>query len=102
MDRLSGRRTFRRFHLAVPALFRWRDEQQRQEIGCCTNIGMGGMFVLTSRCPPLDTEVMVEIILPAFKPSAPEIRLNCAGRVIRTQDNRHLGAGGFAVAGSFE
>ncbi len=102
VDGLRGRRVFRRFCLAAPALFRWRDEEEHQEIGCCSNVGMGGLFILTSRVPPLEAEVRVEIVLPAFDPAAREIRLNCAGRVIRTQDSRHLWAAGFAVVGGFE
>ena len=103
MDSSTGRRTFRRFQLAVPALFRWREEKEHREIGCCANIGMGGLFVLTTKHPPLAAEVQIEVMLPAFDPAAREVRINCIGRVIRTQDSGHLSAAGFAVAaGSFE
>ena len=102
MDTSKARRAFRRFQLAVPVLFRWREEEEHSEIGCCTNIGTGGLFVLTTRCPPVETKVKVEIVLPALDPAAREVRINCVGRVIRTQDNGDVSAAGFAVAGSFE
>jgi hypothetical protein len=102
VDFSNGRRAFRRFQLAVPALFRWREEEEHREIGCCTNIGTGGLFVLTSKYPPLAAEVRVEVVLPAFDPALPEVRINCVGRVIRTQPSSHLSTVGFAVAGSFE
>jgi len=64
---------------------------------------MGGLFVLTTKHPPLAAEVQIEVMLPAFDPAAREVRINCIGRVIRTQDSGHLSAAGFAVAaGSFE
>ena len=102
MDTSKGRRAFRRFQLAVPALFRWRREEEHREVGCCSNIGTGGLFVLSTRYPPVETEVQVEIVLPALDPAAREVRISCVGRVIRTQDSGHIRPAGFAVAGSFE
>ena len=102
MNSFNGRRAFRRFQLAVPALFRWKGEEEYREIGCCSNVGSGGLFVLTSRVPPLAAEVQVEIMLPAFDPETHEVRVSCAGRVIRTQERGHLTAAGFAVAGRLE
>jgi hypothetical protein len=98
----TGRRAFRRFQLAVPALFRWRETGEHREMGCCTNIGLGGLFVLTTKHPPLAAEVQVEVMLPAFDPAAREVRINCVGRVIRTQECGYVSAAGFAVAGSLE
>jgi len=63
---------------------------------------MGGLFVLSSKYPPLAAEVEVEILLPAFDPAFREVRINCAGRVIRTQESCELVSGGFAVAGKFD
>ncbi len=98
----NARRAFRRFQLTVPALFRWKESEERREIGCCTNIGMGGLFVLTTKCPPVEAEVHVEVMLPALDPAVREVRLNCVGRVIRKQECGRLTAEGFAVAGSLE
>lgn len=102
MDSSTGRRAFRRFQLAVPALFRWREGEEHREVGCCANIGCGGLFVLSTKYPPLEAEVQVEVMLPAFDPGANEVRINCVGRVIRTQQSSHLSLAGFAVAGSFQ
>lgn len=98
----NGRRAFRRFQLAVPALFRWREAEEYREVGCCANIGMGGLFVLTTKQPPLAAEVQVEVMLPAFDPAAREVRINYVGRVIRTQESGYLSSAGFAVAGCFQ
>jgi hypothetical protein len=97
-----GRRAFRRFQLAVPVLFRWREQDEHREVGCCVNIGLGGLFVLSTKFPPVATEVQVEVMLPAFDPAAREVRINCVGRVIRTQQSGHLSLAGFAVAGSLQ
>jgi hypothetical protein len=83
-------------------LFRWKEEQEHREVGCCANIGLGGLFVLSTKYPPLAAEVLVEVMLPAFDPAVSEVRINCLGRVIRTQPSGHLSSAGFAVAGSFQ
>jgi PilZ domain-containing protein len=102
LDSSPGRRAFRRFHLNAPVLFRWKEEQEHREVGCCANIGLGGLFVLSTKYPPLAAEVLVEVMLPAFDPEVSEVRINCVGRVIRTQQSGHLSSAGFAVAGSFQ
>ena len=48
--------------------------------------------MLTTRYPPVETEVQVEIVHPALDPGAREVRISCVGRVIRTQDSQGVAA----------
>ena len=98
---LAERRSLRRFELMAPVLYRWKDEADRFDVGCCRNVSAAGIFVLTTHCPPLHTEIDVELVLPAFDPSTTEVRLRCIARVVRIQARDEVGDFGFAAAGSF-
>jgi hypothetical protein len=69
-------------------------------VGYCRNIGLGGIFIVTGDCPPVDIEIEIDVVVPAFDPAPKEILLRHTGRVIRIQACENLL--GFAVAGQFE
>lgn len=99
MEPSIERRTSRRFQIALPVLFRWADSVEHYDVGHCGNIGQGGMFILSSRCPPAGAAVAVEFALPAFDMVPHPVRLCCVGRVSRVETCYQLN--GFAVAGEF-
>ena len=84
-----------RYHLRLPVLFSWTKYSRRQNAGFTRNIGVGGAFVFAQICPAVGTLIKVELILPVSEESGREIRLCCAGKVIRVEHD------GFAVAGDF-
>ena len=94
------RRNSRRFSITLPVLFRWADSEEHYGVGHSGNIGRGGIFVFATKCPPVGSEVDVELMLPAFDLVPHPVRLRCTGRVIRVEACYHLN--GFAVAGDFE
>jgi len=94
------RRTRARFPLIFPVIFHWRDGTERSAVGYCRNIGLGGIFIVSSNCPPVDVEIEVDVVVPAFDPAPKEILFRHSGRVIRIQACEDLR--GFAVAGQFE
>jgi hypothetical protein len=69
------------------------------DAGHCVNIGQGGMFVLAAKTPPVETEVEIEFVVPAFGWVPRPTRLHCVGRVSRVETCYQLT--GFAVAGRF-
>jgi hypothetical protein len=99
VDHSIERRNSRRFQIALPLLLRWTDSGSHYDAGHCVNIGMGGMFVLAAKVPPVGTEVEVEFSLPAFGWVPRPTRLHCVGRVSRVETCYQLA--GFAVAGRF-
>jgi hypothetical protein len=100
VDQSIERRTFRRFPLVLPVLFRWTDSVEHYDVGHCGNAGLGGMFVLTAKCPPVGTQVEIELNIPACALVLRPCRLHCNGRVIRVEACYQLR--GFAVVGRME
>lgn len=94
------RRTRARFRLVFPVVFRWSNGTEHSSVGYCRNIGLGGIFIVSSNCPPVDVEIEVDVVVPAFDPAPKEILFRHGGRVIRIQACEDLR--GFAVAGQFE
>src|SRR5919108_173836 len=41
----TEQRSCRRFELVSPVLFRWHNASEHYEIGYCTNLGLGGVFI---------------------------------------------------------
>jgi len=100
VQRSIDRRIFRRFRFLVPVLFRWADSAEHYDVGNSGNVGMGGMFIFTSKYPPLGTQVELEFVIPAFDLVPRQVRFRCIGQVTRVETC--YGAAGFAVAGRIE
>ena len=97
MHRSIDRRAFRRFRIFVPVLFRWADSAEHYDVGHSGNVGLGGMFVLTSKCPPVGTEVEIDFTIPAFERIPRQLRFCCKGQVCRVETCYEIA--GFAVVG---
>jgi len=100
VDRSIDRRAFRRFRFSAAVLFRWADSEEHYDAGNSGNVGLGGMFIFTSKCPPLGTQVEIEFAIPAFDRIPRQLRFCCKGQVIRVETCYEVA--GFAVAGRIE
>jgi hypothetical protein len=58
------------------------------------------MFILTSKCPPVGTEVEIDFTIPAFDRIPRQARFCCQGRVTRVESCYEVT--GFAVVGRIE
>jgi hypothetical protein len=89
-------RKFTRFTLRVPVVFGWTDQGgEHAGRGVTSNISAGGMFIVSSICPPTSSVVHCEMLLPS--PSAKgieEFEGRAIGSVVRSQQS---GENGFAV-----
>ena len=94
------RRSRARFQLVFPVIFHWSDGSEHSAVGYCRNIGLGGVFIVTSDCPPVGVEIQVDVVVPATDPAPTEILFRHSGRAIRIQRCEDLL--GFAVAGHFD
>lgn len=81
-------------------MFRWADSVQHYDVGRSGNVGMGGMFILSSTCPAVGTQVEMEFVIPAFDRMPRQVRFLCKGQVTRVETCYELA--GFAVAGNIE
>jgi hypothetical protein len=94
------RRALRRFRFLVPVLFRWADSEEHYDVGKSGNVGLGGMFIFSSKCPPIGTQVEIEFTIPAFDRIKRQLRFCCKGQVTRVETCYEVA--GFAVAGLIE
>jgi PilZ domain len=100
VQRSIDRRANHRFRFMVPVLFRWADSTEHYDIGHSGNVGLGGMFILTSKCPPVGTEVEIDFAIPAFDRIPRQLHFGCKGQVTRVETCYEVA--GFAVTGRIE
>jgi len=92
-------RQYARFTLRVPVVFAWRDEDgEHAGRGFTSNISAGGIFIVSSICPPMASIVHCEMPLPSPNgETVEEFEGTASGSVIRNQKN---GESGFAIFSS--
>ncbi len=92
-----SRRRFERFKMHFPALFSWTDEHGERQIarGFTRDVGMTGVYVSAAECPPLLSEVYVEIRVPRLNSRGSTFRLTAVGEVCRSEMSNKIS--GFAV-----
>jgi hypothetical protein len=89
-------RKHNRYRLDAPVSFIWRDEReiQHEGTGLTRDIGLGGVFVFTPACPPLEVPVHVELMLPRLHSEARPLLVQGNGQVIRVEPGGPSGTGG--------
>jgi hypothetical protein len=93
-------RKHNRYPVDAAVRFFWRDERgvQHEGTGLTRDIGLGGVFVFTENCPPLEVSVHVELLLPRLHGGARLMVVQGDGQVIRVEPGGPRGTGGgFAV-----
>jgi hypothetical protein len=82
----------------------WRDESGncQQGAGFTRDISAGGIFVLSDVCPPEETQVWCEVMLPPLQQRKSMKRLRAAGPVLRISraSAADEAPNGFAIHGS--
>ena len=89
-----------RYRLDIPAMFSWRNTEPRilHAEGITRDISVLGAFIVSPTCPPVDTQVEVEVILPPFAGMKSVVRIKGEARVIRVEHpSIDGGENGFAV-----
>jgi hypothetical protein len=93
------RRNAIRYRLDIPVVFRWQDGSgiRLNGEGVTRDVSEVGAYVFTARCPPLQTEVEIEIVVPPLH-GAPKAWLKGIMQVLRVEAGPG-GEGGFSLAG---
>ena len=93
------RRRATRFRLSFSV--RWSSTDLGLNSRLCTgetrDISAGGLFITSTECPIIGTDLSLEIQVPVRDHLAPKMRLQGVGRVVRSADKS--GPKGFAVQG---
>jgi len=87
-----------RYRLNAPVVFFWKDEGNAQHAGTgrTRDIGLGGAFVFTKICPPLEAPLHLEVVLPTVYIEVRPLKVEGDGQVIRVEPG--VPGGGFAAA----
>ena len=72
--------------MRVPAIFRWKRSRSDhiQGEGTTRDISIAGVYVLTATCPPVNSIVQVEVVLPRLH-SASKTRIKAEMKVLRLE-----------------
>jgi hypothetical protein len=76
-----------RYRLDVPVLFSWQGARHKHlhGEGATRDLSALGAFIVTSTCPPPETPVQVEVVLPSLTGRNSGIRIKGEARVIRVE-----------------
>ena len=54
--------------------------------GFTSDVALDGALILSSECPPVGSDVLIEVLIPSPDHSGEELRIECVGKVTRTID----------------
>jgi PilZ domain len=100
LERSLQRRTAVRYKLQLPVIFHWNDGTEHTAGGFTSDVALDGALILSSKCPPIGSEVRIEVLLPSPDQSAEELRIECTGTVTRILEQQ--GCKAFGVHGIFD
>jgi hypothetical protein len=99
-ERKLQRRAAVRYKLQLPVIFHWNDGTRHTAGGFTTDVALDGALILSSECPPIGSDVRIEVLIPSPDQSGVELRIECVGKVTRALDQPGLRA--FGVHGIFD
>jgi hypothetical protein len=100
LDFKPQRRAAVRYKLRLPVLYHWNDGAEHTDGGFTSDVALDGALILSSKCPPIGSDVRIEILLPSPDGSGEEIRIECTGTVTRVVEQP--GCNAFGVHGVFD
>ncbi|MBB6145267.1 hypothetical protein HNQ77_003225 [Silvibacterium bohemicum] len=96
-ERALQRRAAVRYKLRLPVIFHWNDGAEHTGEGFTVDVALDGAFILSSKCPPMGSNVRIEILFPSPDGNTGEKRIESSGTVTRTvgeADSRGFGIQG--------
>ena len=89
-----------RYKLHLPVIFYWNDGLDHTAGGFTSNVALDGALILSRQCPPIGSDVRIEVLIPSPDGSGEELLIECTGTVTRVTDQ--IGYGAFGVQGKFD
>jgi len=100
LERTSQRRVAVRYKLHLPVIFHWNDGKEHTGGGFTSHVALDGALILSRMCPPVGTDISIEVLLPSPDRSGEDLKIQCVGRVTRIVNG--TGCVAFEVQGSFD
>lgn len=95
-----NRRTTVRYKLQLPVIFHWKEGGEYTGGGFTSDVALDGALINSSTCPPVGTDVLIEVLLLSPVEGGQEMRIQCAGKVTRVVDQGNFKS--FGVRGDFD
>lgn len=92
------RRASVRYKLRLPVIFHWNDGTEQTGGGFTNDVALDGALIFSSKCPPVGSDIRIEVLIPSPDHSSEELRIECTGKVTRVAEQ----AGCFGVHGRFD
>jgi hypothetical protein len=93
--RIFKRRSAARYKLRLPVIFHWNEGTEHTSGGFTCDVALDGALILSRKCPPVGSEVRVEILLPSPEMENEEICISCTGKVVHSSARRGYSEFGF-------
>jgi hypothetical protein len=89
-----------RYKLHLPVIFYWNDGIEHTAGGFTSNVALDGALILSRKCPPIGSDVRIEVLIPSPDGSGEELLIECAGKVTRVTEQ--TGCRAFGIQGNFD
>jgi len=95
-----NKRSAVRYKLQLPVIFHWNDGGECTGGGFTSDVALDGALINSSMCPPVGSDVLIEVLLLSPVWGGQEMRIQCAGKVTRVVDQGDFMS--FGVRGDFD
>lgn len=99
-ERSPERRNAARYNLRLPVLFHWKDGEERTNGGFTRDVGLKGALILSKVCPPVGTNVRVEVLIPSPDRHGEDLRIECIAKITRVVEKS--GCQAFGIHGTLD
>ena len=83
----------------TPRNLHWNEDGERTGGGFTSDVALDGALINSSKCPPVGSDVQIEVLIQSPAQDGEEMRVYCAGKVIRVMDRGDVMS--FGVRGDF-
>lgn len=95
-----NRRSAARYKLQLPVIFHWNEGGERTGGGFTSDVALDGALINSSMCPPVGSDVRIEVLILSPVWGGVEMRIQCVGKVTRVLDQGDVMS--FGVRGDFD
>ena len=87
------------YKLRLPVIFRWNDGGDQTEGGFTKEVSRHGALVVSRRCPPIGSDVRMDVLFPLPNWQCQGLWIECLGKVTRIEHGSRCCS--FRICGRF-